>query len=88
LADEAARVGIEVDGGIFNAENGREIAKHSRGAGMCKDMEKRNAAAELGWLVLVYGPPHVRSGDAALQIQRVLATRTRRDAGDESQPNR
>lgn len=68
-------VAVELDGGIFAAENGGEIGKHARGAGRCKDMEKRNAAAEVGWLVLTYGPPHVRSGEAALQIERVLLAR-------------
>jgi hypothetical protein len=68
-------VAVELDGGIFAAENGGEVGKHSRGAGRCKDMEKRNAAAELGWFVLNYGPPHVRSGAAALQIERLVTSR-------------
>lgn len=68
-------VGVEIDGGIFAAENGGEAGKHARGAGRCADMEKRNAAAELGWLILNYGPPHVRSGEAALQIERLVAAR-------------
>ena len=68
-------VGVEVDGAIFNAENGTEAGRHSRGAGQCKDMEKRNAAAELGWLILSYGPPHVRSGEAATQIERIVSAR-------------
>jgi very-short-patch-repair endonuclease len=75
------RVAVELDGGIFAAENGGAVGKHSRGAGRCKDMEKRNAAAELGWIVLNYGPPHVRSGEAALQIERLV--RRRRRGGDE-----
>lgn len=68
-------VAVEIDGGIFAAENGATAGKHARGAGRCKDMEKRNAAAELGWLVLNYGPPHVRSGEAALQIERLVVAR-------------
>lgn len=71
------RVGVELDGGIFAAENGGEIGKHARGAGRCADMEKRNAAAELGWLILNYGPPHVRTGEAALQIERIITARRR-----------
>ncbi len=74
------RVGVEVDGAIFAAENGTEAGRHSRGAGQCNDMEKRNAAAELGWFVLSYGPPHVRSGEAALQIERIV-TRLRAGGG-------
>lgn len=68
-------VGVELDGGIFAAENGGEIGKHSRGAGRCADMVKRNAAAELGWLILSYGPPHVRTGEAAVQIERIVRAR-------------
>lgn len=73
LADVEKKIGVEIDGSIFNAENGREAGKHSRGAGQCRDMEKRNAAVVLGWRVLVYGPPHVRSGDAARQIAELVA---------------
>lgn len=68
-------VGVEIDGGIFAAENGGEAGKHARGAGRCADMEKRNAAGELGWVILNYGPPHIRSGEAALQIERVVTAR-------------
>lgn len=68
-------IAVEIDGGIFAAENGDEAGKHARGAGRCKDMEKRNAAAELGWFILNYGPPHVRSGEAALQIERLVIVR-------------
>jgi hypothetical protein len=68
-------VAVEIDGGIFAAENGGTAGKHARGAGRCKDMEKRNAAAELGWLVLNYGPPHIRSGAAALQVERIVRAR-------------
>ncbi len=68
-------VGVEIDGDIFAAENGATAGKHARGAGRCKDMEKRNAAGELGWLILNYGPPHVRSGEAALQIERIVTAK-------------
>lgn len=66
------KVGVEIDGGIFAAENGETAGKHARGAGRCADFEKRNAAAELGWVVLCYGPPQVRSGEAAIQVERVV----------------
>jgi len=73
-------VAVELDGGIFAAENGQVAGKHARGAGRLKDYEKRNAAAELGWLVLCYGPPQVRSGEAAIQIERLVrARRNQRD---------
>lgn len=75
LADEATRVGVECDGAIFNAENGKVAGGHARGASMLRDMEKRNAAVELGWAVLVFGPPTIRSGEAARQIERVILSR-------------
>lgn len=68
-------VAVELDGGIFAAENGQVAGKHARGVGRLKDYEKRNAAAELGWLVLCYGPPQVRSGEAALQVERIVRAR-------------
>jgi hypothetical protein len=39
--------------------------------------QKRNAAAELGIFVLCYGPPQVRSGEAADQIYRMVSRRPR-----------
>lgn len=71
----AELVGVELDGGIFSAENGTTAGKHARGAGRIKDFEKRNAAAELGLFVLCYGPPQVRSGEAAVQIERLVRAR-------------
>lgn len=76
LAHLEKKIGVEVDGSIFNAENGRTAGKHSRGAGQCSDMEKRNAAVLLGWRVLVYGPPHIRSGEAARQIEDLIRPST------------
>jgi hypothetical protein len=70
----APRLGIEIDGGIFAAENGETAGRHARGAGIISGFEKRNAAAELGIYVLCYGPPQVRSGQAADQIYRMVST--------------
>lgn len=75
FAFPAELVAVELDGGIFAAENGQVAGKHARGVGRMKDYEKRNAAAELGWFVLCYGPPQVRSGEAAIQIERLLKAR-------------
>lgn len=66
---------VDVDGGVFAAENGETAGRHARGAGIVAGFEKRNAAAELGWCVLCYGPPQVRSGEAALQIERLVSAR-------------
>ena len=75
FAFPAELVAVEVDGGIFAAENGTEAGRHARGVGRLKDYEKRNAAAELGWFVLCYGPPQVRDGTAALQVERLVRAR-------------
>lgn len=72
----ALKVAVELDGGIFAAENGTEAGRHARGVGRMKDYEKRNAAAEQGWVVLCYGPPQVRSGEAALQVERIVKARS------------
>ena len=56
---------VELEGGVFIA------GRHSRGLGMIKDMEKYNAAIELGYVVLRYSPTHI---DYA-QIKRVYDMR-------------
>lgn len=71
LAIESARVGVEIQGGIFAATRG----KHSRGVGQVRDMEKNNAAIECGWVVLVYPTDAIKNGSAAEQIARVYAQR-------------
>ena len=48
----AYRVAVEVDGGIFS--KGKKRLNHASGPGIQADHEKRNAAAELGWRVLVF----------------------------------
>lgn len=46
------KIAIEIDGGVWLKGGGR----HNRGAGFIKDMEKLNAAASLGWLILRFTP--------------------------------
>lgn len=48
-------VAVEVEGGVFIR------GRHSRGAGMLKDMEKYNRAALLGWKVLRVTPSQLFS---------------------------
>lgn len=43
-------IALEVEGGIWTG------GRHSRGAGMAKDMEKYNTAALRGWMVLRVQP--------------------------------
>jgi hypothetical protein len=67
-ADE--KIALEVEGGVFIR------GRHSRGIGMVKDMEKYNAAAELGWRIVRVTPRQMRSGEALSLAERLW----RRDA--------
>jgi very-short-patch-repair endonuclease len=48
-----AKIAVECDGGIWTR------GKHSRGAGILRDQEKRNAGTVMGWKVLVFTPQTV-----------------------------
>lgn len=50
------KIAVEVDGGLFNSYMGLHSGRHSGGKGQLADMEKMNAAAEMGWLVFHYIP--------------------------------
>ena len=63
-----AKLGVEVDGGQWIPGGGR----HNRAGGFQKDLEKMNAAVELGWRVLRFTPDMVVVGTAANTIERVL----------------
>lgn len=52
------KVAVEQEGGIWIA------GRHSRGAGMMKDMEKYNEAALRGWRVFRFTPQQLKSGEA------------------------
>lgn len=60
-------VALEIEGGVFTQ------GRHSRGAGMVKDMEKYNAAVLLGWKVLRCTPRDVESGSIAALLKQVLS---------------
>jgi very-short-patch-repair endonuclease len=60
------KIAIECEGGVW--VNGR----HSRGAGMQKDMEKYAEAALLGWVVIRVTPKHIKSGQALAWIEGAL----------------
>jgi hypothetical protein len=64
------RLGVELHGGIWR------LSRHTTGAGFTRDREKMNACVEAGIRVLEYTTEHVRSGTAALQIQRILTKET------------
>lgn len=44
------KVAIEIDGGLWT------YGRHNRASGYIADMEKMNAAASLGWIVLKFTP--------------------------------
>lgn len=62
------RIAIEIDGGVWI--NGR----HNRASGYLGDMEKFNAAASLGWVVLKFTPQEQYSAKA-LEIITLTATK-------------
>lgn len=61
------KIAIECEGGIYT--NGR----HTRGTGYKKDMEKYNAAVELGWRVLRFTPDELLTMKVVESIKKVLA---------------
>lgn len=63
----AARVALEVDGGLWTR------GRHTRPAGCQRDAEKLNAAALAGWTVLRVTAGMVRSGEAVALAARALA---------------
>ena len=56
-------IAVEQEGGVWIQ------GRHSRGAGMVKDMEKYNTAALLGWRVFRFTPQQIKSGEAYLFIK-------------------
>lgn len=63
------RVAIEIDGGVWI--NGR----HNRPSGFLGDMEKFNAAATLGWVVLKFTPQEQYTKKALDLITETIANR-------------
>ena len=65
------RIAIEIDGGVWI--NGR----HNRASGYIGDMEKFNAAATLGWVVLKFTPQEQYSRKAFDLITETIANKTK-----------
>lgn len=63
-----ARVGIEVDGGIWIAGGGH----HTRGQGWLDDAEKLNTAAAMGWRMLRTTPSGLHDLETVALIRRTL----------------
>ncbi|MDO8303927.1 MAG: hypothetical protein Q7T18_11865 [Sedimentisphaerales bacterium] len=66
-----ARVSVEVEGGVW-IQGG-----HTRGAGYSSDLEKYNAAAALGWIVLRFTPKMLEDDPMTCvrQVQRAIVNR-------------
>lgn len=62
------KIAIEVDGGVWI--NGR----HNRPSGYLKDMEKFNAAAALGWVVLKFTPEELYKRATFDMIRQTIKT--------------
>lgn len=56
------KLAIELEGAVFTR------GRHTRGSGYIKDLEKYNAATELGWYLLRYAKV---TDEAILQVMRV-----------------
>jgi very-short-patch-repair endonuclease len=62
----AAKVAVEVDGGIWISGG------HTRGAQIKNDWEKRNAATSLGWRILYCEPRDLCTQELALLIIKTM----------------
>lgn len=60
------KLAVEVEGATYAG------GRHTRGSGYAKDTEKYNTASLMGWRVLRFDAPMVRSGAAAEQVAAVL----------------
>ena len=58
------KLAVEIDGGIWTG------GSHSRGSGLLRNYEKRNAMAILGWRLLCYTPQSIDM----VQIREALNT--------------
>ena len=60
------KIGIEIEGGVWT--NGR----HTRGNGFIEDMEKYNAAATLGWVILRFTPQDLNKITTFETVKKVV----------------
>lgn len=64
------KIAVECDGGVFTG------GRHTRPIGYMKDMEKFNAAAEAGWVVLKFTPQQLMTAAAIEAIRSTINQRT------------
>lgn len=65
------KIAIECDGGVWMG------GRHNRPKGYIKDMEKFNAAAELGWVVLKFTPQQLMTTATIDTIRSTIQQRSR-----------
>lgn len=62
------KIAIEIDGGVWI------YGRHNRSAGYLADMEKMNAAASFGWIVLKFTPQEQYSSATFELIKQTIET--------------
>lgn len=72
------KVAVEIDGGLWTG------GRHSGGTGQKRDLEKLNAAAQMGWLVLHYTPAERLYGSTLIQIFSTI--QYQKDNGNDKGP--
>ncbi len=75
LAWPALRLAVEIDGGAFATPKSGP-GRHNRGMGMTRDNQKLNRAQIMGWTVLRYTSPQIRSAEAADEVAAVVLARS------------
>lgn len=63
----AQKIALECEGGVFTR------GRHSRGAGMVKDMEKYNELAARGWRLIRVTPSQLNAPETFDWIRRAMA---------------
>lgn len=65
----ALKIAIECDGGVWSR------GRHVRPQGYIRDMEKFNAAAEMGWVVLKFTPQQLMTQEAISTLRATISRR-------------
>jgi very-short-patch-repair endonuclease len=60
------KIGIEIEGGVWSG------GRHTRGNGFIDDMEKYNAAATLGWVILRFTPQDLNKITTFETVKKVV----------------
>lgn len=71
----SVKIAIEVDGGLFNAYQGKHAGRHSGGAGQKTDMDKGNAAAAMDILVFHFIPDEMFALENRKLLEQAISMR-------------